>query len=79
MMHPADHLRRIGWSAAELARRTGYTDRTIRRWIAGDTSPPADLLAWLSRLAAAVKSLPPPPRADAEVRTCPDKAGLCGP
>ena len=37
--------------ATDLARDLGVSDRTMRRWLAGDTNPPEGILADLKRLA----------------------------
>jgi len=33
-------LERLGMTQAEAAKRLGVTDRTVRRWVAGDTRIP---------------------------------------
>lgn len=56
-------LHRIGWTAAEFQRRSGLRWGRVRPWIEGKNSkgnppvsgPPADVLAWLERVADAVE------------------------
>jgi DNA-binding transcriptional regulator YiaG len=35
---------------SELARGLGFSDRTIRRWVSGEATPPEDIEARLRRL-----------------------------
>ena len=61
-------LARIGWSNAELQRRTGYSKTTVEAWRRGVNrhgspyAPPADVLAWLQRVADAIDAEPAPSR-----------------
>lgn len=54
-------LATIGWSARELARRTGRTDSAGGEWIAGRREIPQDVAAWLLRQCRRL-NLDPPPR-----------------
>jgi hypothetical protein len=66
----------IGWSPAELARRLGVNDRTVRRWMApqdraGYDAPPA-VLAWLGDVAAWIEAHPAPRRGSIVAPSAPD-------
>ncbi len=54
------HREAIGWSIQHTADRLGVNERTIRRWDAGDTQPPARIVAWLADFADAIARVPPP-------------------
>lgn len=57
---------RLGWSAREIARRLGISERTARYWAEGRNSrgghaePPAEVLQWLQACADAVGAVPVP-------------------
>ena len=63
-MTSADRLRAaldaICWSQRGLADLIGRDSRQVRRWASGQYEPPADLLAWLERVAAFHQANPPP-------------------
>jgi hypothetical protein len=51
-----------GWTAREAARRAGYSPNMGPQWLRGSRTCPPSVAAWLSRVAAALDQLPPPPR-----------------
>lgn len=57
---------RIGWTLAEVARRTGYTYQSVHGWDKGmdvhgrPTQPPVKLMDWLKEVAEAVEAIPLP-------------------
>ena len=53
----------LGWSARELARRTGRHRTTIARWTRGTRPVDADVAAWLETLVASHEAHPAPRRA----------------
>ena len=50
----------IGWSGHELARRTGHSQTTVRRWTNGEAPMPPDVAAWVETLAACHRAHPVP-------------------
>lgn len=59
-------LDRIGWTVPTLARRLGLSAQAVYCWHRGmnargnPAQPPADVLAWLERVALAVERETPP-------------------
>lgn len=64
-------LARIGWTVPHLAGRLGLPHQTVYRWHSGRNtrgnpcSAPADVIAWLERVAAAIEAEPPPAKSPA--------------
>ena len=54
-------LGQIGWTATELARRLGVSDRSVRRYLSGERQIPDNLADWLRQVATALQSVPPVP------------------
>jgi transcriptional regulator with XRE-family HTH domain len=52
----------IGWTQRGLADRIGWDEGTVRRWMRDGGEAPADVDAWLARLAAFHQAHPPPGR-----------------
>ena len=50
----------LGWSARELARRTGRHRTTVARWRRGTSPVDADVAAWLETLVALHQAHPAP-------------------
>lgn len=50
------------WSALRLAKITGWSEGAVRQWAAGTVRIPADVGAWLERVARFVERNPPPVR-----------------
>lgn len=50
----------LNWSGRSLALLLGKNERTVRRWVSGDCDVPADVLAWVERLADFHRVNPPP-------------------
>ena len=62
-MHPdrlAATLRTLRWSVMDAAAATGWNERTIRRWLAGEYAIPDDIEHWLERMSAVFAEMPPP-------------------
>ena len=57
----AEAMREIGWSQAELARRLGITETTVRNWLAGRRTPPDNVIDWLIDRAHRAGTGPPLP------------------
>lgn len=53
-------LNTIGWSQRHLAELLGCDTNLPTRWTRGDAAVPKPIQAWLAKLAAAHRSLPPP-------------------
>jgi DNA-binding transcriptional regulator YiaG len=63
-MSPAelsDILREIGWPAAELQRRLGVREETIRQWLNGRRTIPPNLEQWLYAVRDNLANAPPLP------------------
>jgi len=58
----AEALRQIGWSQAELARRLGITDTTVRSWLSGRRTPPDEVIDWVKDRASRADTGPPLPK-----------------
>lgn len=67
-MTPATRLRSalasLRWTQRGLAAILRHDERRVRRWLAGETEPPTEVLEWLERLAAFHDADPPPGRFD---------------
>jgi predicted transcriptional regulator len=55
-------LRTIGWSRCGVAKTVGLSEMSFRRYENGTAKVPADIAAWLEKLAAAHKRNPAPTR-----------------
>ena len=55
-----DALALLRWSQRGLAEALGCDDRLVRRWASGDAGVPAEVAAWLAKLARAHQADPPP-------------------
>lgn len=55
-------LRAIGWSRRGAATQVGLSEMSFRRYEAGTAKVPADIAAWLEKLAAAHERNPAPTR-----------------
>lgn len=55
-------LTTLHWGPQVAARVLGVNERTIRRWLAGQNDPPAEVLAWILDLARYHEAHPPPRR-----------------
>jgi len=54
-------LARLGWSQAELARRTGRTEILVNKMTAGERTPDPALIEWMGEVGDAIEAIPPPP------------------
>jgi len=54
------HLARLHWSQRGLADLLGVAHNTVHRWALDQATIPADIAAWLERMAALLKANPPP-------------------
>jgi hypothetical protein len=52
----------LGWSGRGLSALLGVDERQVRRWAKGDYAIPANIAAWLDRLARFHEQNPPPER-----------------
>jgi transcriptional regulator with XRE-family HTH domain len=62
-MTPTDRriaLAAIGWTQRGLADRLGWDEGTVRRWMRDGGEAPAEVDAWLGRVAAFHQAHPPP-------------------
>lgn len=55
-------LQACHWSVRHVAPLIQWDERSIRHWLSGRYEPPADVLAWIERLAAVHSANPPPAR-----------------
>lgn len=55
-------LQACHWSVRHVAPLIQWDERSIRHWLSGRYDPPADVLAWVERLAAVHRADPPPER-----------------
>jgi plasmid maintenance system antidote protein VapI len=55
-------MRQIGWTATELAKRLGISDRGVRRYLTGQREIPDNLADWLQQVATALQSVPSVPK-----------------
>lgn len=62
MTRIAHALATLHWGPQVAARILDVNERTIRRWLAGQNDPPAEVLAWLEQCASFVRTHPPPGR-----------------
>lgn len=53
-------LTALRWSGRSLAIHIGLNERTVRRWHAGTSPLPPNILQWLERLATFHNQNPPP-------------------
>ena len=53
-------LTQLRWSGRSLAAIFPYDERTIRRWMTGEATPPEPVDAWLETLANFHAANPPP-------------------
>ncbi len=53
-------LATIGWGERHFAKLVRKPYSTVRRWLDGTARMPAEVDAWLDRVARAVEALPPP-------------------
>jgi plasmid maintenance system antidote protein VapI len=51
-------LKHIGWSPAELARRLGVRDDSVRHWLNGRRAIPENLATWLVQVRDAQAQAP---------------------
>lgn len=53
-------LTAIRWGPRALAEATGYSERTIYRWLCGQNEAPEELVRWAEITAETLEMYPPP-------------------
>lgn len=53
-------LTAIRWGPRALAEATGYSERTIYRWLCGQNDAPEELVTWAENMGDHLENNPPP-------------------